>query len=178
MSIQMIHHTIKHKDVFPEDQTTEPEKYKTRNTVKGIILDTHNKIALVAKKGSGFYFLPGGGVEDGESAEEALKRECAEEIGCNITIEKKFAVISEYRDVSGELYQTSCFIARLSGDVGDPDLIPEDSLYGMETLWVIRVEAIDLLRKQMKKINNKTDNYYSRKFNTVRDLFFIEKSLE
>ena len=179
MTIQMIHHTIKHADVFPEEACVEPElkEYNTRYTAKGIILDQHKKIALVAKKGSGFYFLPGGGIEAGESAEQALKRESMEEIGGHIIIDRKFAVISEPRAKSAEIYETSCFIARLSGDAGEPDLTPEDSLLGMETLWIGRPEAMELLKKQAKKINYKTDNYYNRRFNTVRDLYLIEKSL-
>jgi 8-oxo-dGTP pyrophosphatase MutT (NUDIX family) len=173
----MIHHTIKHPDVFPDEQITEPASYTTRNTAKGIILDAHRKIALVSKKGSGYYFLPGGGVEEGETPEQALMRECGEEMGHSIKIDKKFATTSEYRAKSGELYQASCFMARLAEDGEEVEIIPEDSSYGMETLWITRAEAIELFKKQLKKITDKTDNYYNRKFNTIRDLFFIEKSL-
>lgn len=173
----MIHHTIKHVDVFPEEACVEPAFYSTRRTAKGIVLDSHRKVALVSKKGSGFYFLPGGGIEEGESTEEALKRECAEEMGQSIKIERKFATTSEYRAKSAELYETSCFIARLSEDGQDLEVIPDDSLLGMEVLWIGKPEAIELLKKQAKKITDKTDNYYSRKFNTLRDLYFIDKSL-
>lgn len=173
----MIHHTIKHSDLFPEEAISEPANYTTRKTAKGIVLDQHRKIALVSKKGSGFYFLPGGGVEEGETPEQALQRECGEEMGQSIKIDKKFATTSEYRARSGELYEASCFIARLSEDGEEEEVIPEDSSYSMETIWLIRAEAMDLMKRQLKKITEKTDNYYNRKFNTTRDLFFIEKSL-
>lgn len=32
------------------------------------------------------YFLPGGGIDEGESKEDCLKRECIEELGCKVSI--------------------------------------------------------------------------------------------
>ncbi len=173
----MIHHTIKHRDIFPDEEVIEPVAYITRRTVKGIIFDQQRRIVLVTKKGSGFYFLPGGEVEEGGMLEQALKMECLEEIGANIEIVKKFATVSEYRTKSAELYETSCLIADIAREEGEPDLMEEDRMFGMDTKWIIRAEAMDILKAQLKKINNKTQNYYNRKFNTARDLFFIEKSL-
>jgi 8-oxo-dGTP diphosphatase len=58
-----------------------------RNSAKAIII-RENKILLTKNKDeeSFFYLFPGGGQEHGETLQETLKRECIEEIGCNVAI--------------------------------------------------------------------------------------------
>lgn len=48
----------------------------------------------------GRWELPGGGVEEGESFEEALARECKEEIGVEIRIMNKIALVSHVAHVN------------------------------------------------------------------------------
>ncbi|WP_312096400.1 NUDIX domain-containing protein [Niallia sp.] len=55
--------------------------YQKRKAVYGVIWnELHNKI-LVVKTSSNHYFLPGGGIEKGESEVECLQREIVEETG-------------------------------------------------------------------------------------------------
>ncbi|MCM0648885.1 NUDIX domain-containing protein [Clostridium swellfunianum] len=42
------------------------------------------------------FFLPGGGVENDETYEECLKRECSEELGYDIEIAKYIGKLSNY----------------------------------------------------------------------------------
>ena len=193
MKITMVNQIFKHADLFPNDKIPAPAVYKTRAMVKGIILDEFNRIALVSNlpagrhgKGTGTYFLPGGWLEDGDSPESTLKRETMEEVGCDIKIIKKFASTEEYRDRTGDLYKTECFLARVSKEEEDSEFIPDDSLFGPESVWIPRAEAIDLLTKQTKEkptdipasSAGRPDSFYNRKFNTTRDLFFVKKSLD
>jgi 8-oxo-dGTP diphosphatase len=55
--------------------------------VRGIIL-INEKVLLVHQKGSKNTFLPGGHIESGERAENALLREIEEEIGMKAKIER------------------------------------------------------------------------------------------
>jgi len=52
---------------------------------RAVILDK-DKILLCKKKGNDYYFLPGGHIEFGETAEQALERELKEEL--NVSAEK------------------------------------------------------------------------------------------
>lgn len=175
----MVNQIFKHANLFPNDKIPAPAVYETRSTVKGIILDEFNRIALVSTKGSGRYFLPGGGIEEGESPEIALRREAMEGVGCDIKIIKKFASTEEYRDREGKLFKTECFLARVSKDEEDAQFIPEDSLFGPDNIWVPRAEAIDIMNKQIKeKPNEIPEYYYNRKFTPPRDLFFVKKSMD
>lgn len=57
--------------------------------VRAVIIK-NNQILLIkrTKKGSLYWVVPGGAVEEGETNEEALKRECKEELGVNIQIKE------------------------------------------------------------------------------------------
>lgn len=66
-----------------------PEKIIQR--VRAIII-VDGKILLInrVKKDESYWVIPGGQVELGESREEAIKRECIEELGITVHIKKLF----------------------------------------------------------------------------------------
>jgi 8-oxo-dGTP diphosphatase len=71
-----------------------------RPSVWAIITTDAGKIAVVRHEG--MLFLPGGGIDDGETAEEALRRECIEETGWTIDIGPVVARANEWVDVPSE----------------------------------------------------------------------------
>lgn len=68
--------------------------HKNKIIVIGLIEDSEGKILLQKRndpsvpEGDGKWEFPGGTVEIGENPEDTLKRECEEEIGCEVLIEK------------------------------------------------------------------------------------------
>ncbi len=54
-------------------------------SVKGLVFDDQGRIMLLQEP-SGFWDLPGGRMEHGQSFRDALERECHEEMGVNCTI--------------------------------------------------------------------------------------------
>ena len=74
-----------------------------RNAVRALILNG-NKVLLLKKedeKGSR-YALPGGGQETGETLEQTLLRECAEELGCEVAVKDLLQVVDYFRDRAAE----------------------------------------------------------------------------
>lgn len=135
----------------------ENEMYRDRKGAYGVIFSTEYKIATVrTTKGN---FLLGGGVENNESYEECLKRECLEEAGFQIKI-KGFICKSETYTFSDSLgcylHPIACYyIAELKEKVQNPiepdhelewisveDL--EDKMYLDAQIWAVK-QAIDFL---------------------------------
>lgn len=87
-------------------------------TVDAIIKVNDDKIVLVKRKNppyKGWWALPGGIVEYGETVEEAVKREVCEETGLEIEIEKLVNVYSDpKRDPRGH-FISICFLCRKIG---------------------------------------------------------------
>jgi 8-oxo-dGTP pyrophosphatase MutT (NUDIX family) len=68
----------------------------SRNAVRAVIL-SENKILMVYLGKTKEYKFPGGGIEENETTEEALRREVLEEVGCNvIKIEEKIGIMIEF----------------------------------------------------------------------------------
>lgn len=61
----------------------------------GIVLIKDNKVALIERHRAGLHYFvfPGGGVDEGESPEQAAIREAMEELGIEVAIKQKVAEI-------------------------------------------------------------------------------------
>jgi 8-oxo-dGTP diphosphatase len=61
----------------------------------GIVLIQDNKVALIERHRAGldYFVFPGGGVDEGESPEQAAVREAMEELGVQVAIKQKVAEV-------------------------------------------------------------------------------------
>jgi len=82
----------------------------------GIILIEDNKVALIERHRAGleYFVFPGGGVDDGESPEQAAIREAMEELGVQVAIKRKIAEI-HFGRTSRHIY---FLVERVSGEFG------------------------------------------------------------
>ncbi len=64
-------------------------------TRAGIVLIQENKVALIERHRAGLHYFvfPGGGVDEGESPEQAALRETMEELGLQVAIKQKVVEI-------------------------------------------------------------------------------------
>jgi 8-oxo-dGTP diphosphatase len=69
--------------------------YATRPGCYGVLIE-NNQIGVLKPKNYNTYFLTGGGIEEGEGEHDTLRREAAEEIGCEIEISEKIGEAREY----------------------------------------------------------------------------------
>lgn len=151
------------------ENVTEEEikKYWSREAARAVIFDEENNIALIHATKNGYYKLPGGGIEKGETNEEALKRECKEEIGCNIEITGEIGMTLEYRK-KYNLKQTShCYTAKLVGEKGTPTLEPDEIAEGFEVVWLPLNQALAKIKASKLLI-------YEAQYMVARDTVVLE----
>jgi 8-oxo-dGTP pyrophosphatase MutT (NUDIX family) len=81
----------------------------------GIILIEENKLALIERhRADRHYFaFPGGGIDDGESPEQAAVREAEEELGVLVALKQKIAEV-----IYVESAQHYFLVEKLSGEFG------------------------------------------------------------
>lgn len=159
---------IRDGDIFGIETELDDSEYSERTTVKVILFDEDNNVALVGTK---FRLLPGGGVEEDETLEEAVVRECMEEVGCDVVVEGKVGVIEEFRAKTARRQVTHCFVARVVGEKGVPTTEQEDE-QGIETEWMPLADAYDFLERQIDLIPNER---YNSCFNVRTHTIFVEK---
>jgi 8-oxo-dGTP pyrophosphatase MutT (NUDIX family) len=161
--------TITEADVYKEREPTPKESYgPLRKTSRVALFDEHNNVALHYYSTNGGYFMIGGGVEDGESIEDALIREVKEEVGCKIKNVKELGIIIEH-GVGKEIKHTQenyCFIAEVDGENGTPQFTEQEIAWGIQLVWFKMDEAIE-------KIKLLKDN-----FGKARTLILLEKAKE
>jgi 8-oxo-dGTP diphosphatase len=144
-----------------------PSRYKERRASRAVVFDADKKVALLHVTKKDYHKLPGGGIEEGENIEEALRREIREEIGCDVTNIRELGSIEEYRN-KFEIHQLShCFLADAVGEKGTPRLEQDEIAEGFETVWLDIKDAISTLENE----GNVED--YQGKFIRTRDLAFL-----
>lgn len=101
------------------------DDYNFKFRVSGLVIK-NNKILLVDMDDSGFLCLPGGYVELGETTEEAVKRELAEEISKEFEISKYIGVVENYfvNKKSKKMHEISFYyLMEVVDDIEDEDFI-------------------------------------------------------
>jgi 8-oxo-dGTP diphosphatase len=120
----------------------EGRTYVSRPGAYGLITDSRDLVGVVRSKGA--YFLPGGGIEAAETAEDALLRELREELGWTARILARIGEAVQYLVAEGEgcftirgTFFRACLLDRI-GD-GEPDCRLE---------WLSASDAIERLHRR------------------------------
>lgn len=118
--------------------------YIDRPGVYALIEGYDKRIAVIeTSKG---YFLPGGGIDSGESEVEALKREITEEIGCHCSVLIELGIAVEYiKSQSDEkYYQIRSKFYKVHLD----SLVRESIEKDHRLVWLLQEDAVKLLTRQ------------------------------
>lgn len=163
---------MKHLITLNPENAIEKEikSYGLREAARAIVVDEKKNVALLHVTKEKYYKLPGGGIDKGEGKIEALKRECLEEIGCNIEILGEIGSITEHRKLF-KLNQISyCYLARVEGEKGGPKFTQKEINEGFEQLWVPYDKALLLVS------NNKALNTEGKSYIVPRDSIFLREA--
>jgi len=118
--------------------------YIDRPGAYAVIKNNERQIAVIET--SNGYFLPGGGIDSGESDVDALKREIVEEIGYQSSILVEIGEAVEYIKVHNEEkhYQirSRFYKVQLGSKVGEG--VEKDH----RLVWLWQEDAINLLKRQ------------------------------
>lgn len=106
--------------------------YHNRVGIYAIILDHQTQRILLIHHQSGQYFLPGGGLDEGETFEGCLKRELLEETGFSINIGTYIGEAKKYHlahGVTPTLSHAHFFAASLLEKIQDPTEVEEEAIW-------------------------------------------------
>ncbi len=156
-------------EVVGQESIEEIEKY--RHASRAVLLDENELVPILYVAKRDFHKLPGGGVEEGEDLIEALRRECIEEIGCEIEVDCEIGQTVETRRKK-HLHQTCYgYLGKVTKNLGVLNFTQEEIDDGYEVKWVPIDKAIELLHN-----DDPTD--YNAKFIRLRELAILEKAKE
>lgn len=134
-----VHGAVIHKDSGRKD-------FLIRVSLKAVILDDNKKTLVVKESGRDWWDIPGGGIDHGETIEQALRRELFEEVSYDgdFEFEVLFAEDPRYLE-SHNLYQMRItFLVKPSslifkaGDDGDEIQFIDADVYEKSELWTER----------------------------------------
>lgn len=146
------------------------ETYQLRKSARVILENEHGEIAIQHLQNYGFYKLPGGGIDDGESNEGALKREVQEEVGCTCQVVRPIGMIIEYRDKYKLLHMSYCYVAKITSVISEPAFEEAEIKAGQKNIWVNPNTVLALVE------SGERTNYESH-FNIPRELTFLNEYL-
>ena len=124
-----------------------------RDIARGIVLDEQGRVAIhVVERDDMFcnqryYETPGGGVDEGESFEQALVRECKEELGYEVEILAYLGEVDDFYNLIGRENHNRYFLAKRKGYVGMRHVSSGDEFI-KDTVYLSIGEAIEAYVKQ------------------------------
>lgn len=130
----------------------EPSDYQNRPTVKAVVIDEDGDTLLFGLS------LLGGGVEEGESLEAAIHRECLEEAGILIEILAPLGEVIQYRDALKKRHEIHGFLVRFVRQQSEPTTTQKREMNRSLT-WLTFDKAEYMLEKRIAEVEEARETY-------------------
>ena len=130
------------------------------NFVGGCIFNEKGQVLLQRRQDKNKWGFPGGAIELGESAENAVKREIKEETGLDVIVSKLIGIYTDYYDEypNGDKAQCITIFLELKKVSGELSYSDEETL---ELRYFSLNEVPDLVNKQHEEfLKDIIDNNY------------------
>ena len=127
----------------------------------GMILLSHETV-------SGWWLVPGGGLEAGETPEECCVRETEEETGLIVRPVRQFLTLHEYYEEY--CYISHYFVCEVTGS-GQMRLTDAEKRRGLEPRWLPLQEAVDLFSRHQSyaAVSEEQRGSYLREYTALRE---------
>lgn len=168
--------TFYQRDVFPLMPETPGVQFVDRPTGKAVIFNKNQRVALVGNKVNSFYLLPGGGIDKDEGVRDGIIRECLEETGCSVGLDRFLGIVEDYRNRDKTHCISYCYTANVIRENIKLSLTPDEEKNGMHVIWVTLNEAVRLLNKEIDDLRKGEVQFYNTGFNILRDSIFLNEA--
>jgi 8-oxo-dGTP pyrophosphatase MutT (NUDIX family) len=121
-------------------------------SVRAIIITPANKVVIIYRSSFKIHNIVGGHVEDNESLQGALIRECKEESGYDISEIKLIGYIELWRKKYKSF--SFCFLVRGIGFPSKINITKEEEEEGHEIFEYDYTEALEIFKKELKETNS------------------------
>ncbi len=140
---------------------------KTRGGSRAVII-RDGMILLSHETGSGWWLVPGGGMEEGETPEMCCKREVEEETGYLVQPLRQFLTLYEYYEEYR--YISHYFLCSVTGR-GRMNLTAAEKKRGLEPQWISLRDAIDLFshHQDFADVCEEQRGAYLREYTALRE---------
>ena len=150
------------------------ENPNTRYAVRVCAKNSQNQICFVKSNKFSFIQILGGGIDPGETPEQAARRETHEEGGIEIDNLKLIGYVVEHRENHQNRHNfdrsiSFVFVATAGRFIGT-NYMPDEIEDGFEPTWLSPEEAINWFENH----DNQRKTHYSGTFSTRRDLLILE----
>ena len=150
---------------------------KKHQSVRAVLLDAENLVAVLYIGKVKFYTLPGGGIEAGETPEQAAIREMREETGCESQIIHTLGIIEENSKTCDWYGTNTCFLMKTKGPKGPPSLTLFEQHEEVEIHWYGLHEALKLITNQKISARNEREKGIG-KITQERDVTLLNEAIK
>lgn len=152
---------------------------KIRKAVRTILFNEKGEIAILHKKNKNEYKLVGGGIEENENMEEALRREVNEEAGCIIKDIVELGYVEELRTINNFMQISFVFVSKVEKNKNQLSLTKQEQDEGAEICWFLPEIALKKIKECYNRlIPSKYSNLYNSKMVIKRDELILEYYLK